>query len=88
MKDTNDFLRKFLNLLKLPDDLILCTADLVGLYPNIPNEEGLILLNKAFDKRRNKIVSTDSLIELAEFVSKMTISNLMIGSKNRKRVLL
>ena len=47
-----------------------------------------MLLNKAFDKRRNKIVSTDSLIELAEFVSKMTISNLMIGSKNRKMVLL
>ena len=71
IKDTNDFLRKLLNLLKLPDELILCTADLVGLYPNTPNEEGLILLKKALDKRRNKIVSIESLIELAELVSKM-----------------
>ena len=88
IKDNDDFLRKLLNLLKLPDELILCTADLVGLYPSTPNEEGLILVKKALDKRRNKIVSTESLIELAEVVSKMTTSNLMIGSKNRKRVLL
>ena len=88
IKDTDDFLRKLPNLLKLPDELILCTADLVGLYPSTPNEEGLILVKKELDKRRNKIVSTESLIELAELVSKMTTSNLMIGSKNRKRVLL
>ena len=71
IKDTNHFLRKLLNLLKSPDELILCTADLVGLYPNTPNEEGLILLKKALDKRWNKIVSTESLIELAELVSKI-----------------
>ena len=44
IKDTNDFVRKFQKLLKLPDDLILCTVDLVGMYPNIPNEEGLMFL--------------------------------------------
>ena len=68
IKDTNDFLRKLQNLPKLPDDVILCTIDVVGLYPNIPNEEGLLFLKKALDKRRNKTVSTESLIELAELV--------------------
>ena len=68
IKDTNDFLRKIQNLPKLPDDVILCTIDVVGLYPNIPNEEGLLFLKKALDKRRNKTVSIESLTELAEFV--------------------
>ena len=64
----NDFLRKLQNLPKLPDDVILCTTDGVGLYSNIPNEEGLLFLKKVLDKRRNKTVSTESLIELAEIV--------------------
>ena len=68
IKDTNDFLRKLQNLPKLPDDVILCTIDVVGLYPNIPNEEGLLFLKKALDKRRNKTVSTESHIELVELV--------------------
>ena len=66
IKDTNDFLRKLQNLPKLPDDVILCTIDVIGLYPNIPNEEGLLFLKKALHKWRNKTVSTESLIELAE----------------------
>ena len=37
-------------------------------YPNIPKKEGLLLLKKALDKWRNKTVSTESLIELAELV--------------------
>ena len=42
IKDTNDFLRKLQSLPKLPDDVILCMIDVVGLYPNIPNEKGVI----------------------------------------------
>ena len=33
IKDTNEFLKKFRSLLHLPDDIILCTIDIVGLYP-------------------------------------------------------
>ena len=36
IKDTNDFLKKLRNLPDLPNDAILCTIDVVGLYPNIP----------------------------------------------------
>ena len=56
IKDTNNFLRKLQNLSKLPDDIILCTIDVVGLYPNIPNEEGLLFLKKTLDKQQNKTV--------------------------------
>ena len=35
IKDTNDFLKKLRSLPNLPYDIILCTVDVVGLYPNI-----------------------------------------------------
>ena len=38
IKDTNDFLRKLDALPSLPEDIVLCTRDVVGLYPNIPHE--------------------------------------------------
>ena len=45
IKDTNDFLKKLHSLPKLPD-IILCTIDATGLYPNIPHKEGLSALRK------------------------------------------
>ena len=68
IKDTNDFLKKLRDLPDLPQDSIICTIDVVGLYPSIPNEEGLRFLRNVLDKRSNKNVSTDTLIELAELV--------------------
>ena len=73
IQDTNDFLKKIANLPPLPDDLILCTIDVVGLYPNIPHEEGLIEIRKALNTRKDKTISTESLIELAECVLKSNI---------------
>ena len=69
----NDFLKKIANLPPLQDGLILCTVDVVGIYPNIPHEEGLIAIRKALDIRKDKTISTDSLIELAEYVLKNNI---------------
>ena len=73
IQDKNDFLKKIANLPPLPDDLILCTIDVVGLYPNIPHEEGLIAIRKALDTRKDKSILTDSFIELAECVLKNNI---------------
>ena len=42
------------------------------MYPNIPNEEGLLFPKKALDKWRNKTVSTESLMQLAELVLRNT----------------
>ena len=73
IKDTNHFLRKIKNLGKQKDGAILCTIDVVGLYPNIPHEEGLAALRKFLDSRVDKKITTETLLELAELVLKNNI---------------
>ena len=62
IKDTNDFLKKLRSLPNLPDDIILCNVDVVGLYPNIPHDEGLSDLRKRLDLRQEKDVTTSTLV--------------------------
>ena len=73
IKDTNDFLRKLRDLPALPENALLCTIDVVGLYPNIPHNDGLTVLRKALDRRTDKSISTESLWELAECVLKNNV---------------
>ena len=54
MKDTNHFLWKIKTLGQLPKGANLCTIDVVGLYPNIPHEEGLTSLRTFLDARTEK----------------------------------
>ena len=70
IKDTNHFLQKLKSLPNLSKDSLLCTIDVVGLYPNIPHDEGLAAVRKRLDQRQDKQISTDSLVELAECVLK------------------
>ena len=56
INDTNDFLNKLLvKNPKFPDNIILCTVHVVGLYPNIPHEEGLSALRERLDNRMENI---------------------------------
>ena len=73
VKDTNDFLRKIKGLGRVSDEAILCTVDVVGLYPNIPHDEGLAALQEFLETRVEKKVTTDTLVELAEIVLKNNI---------------
>ena len=73
IKDTNNFLKRLNELWDLPDDFILCTIHVVGLYPNIPHKEGLEAIRKALDKREDQTISTDSLILLAECILKNNV---------------
>ena len=66
IQNTNDFSKKIANLLPLPDDR-------VGSLPNISHEGGLITVSKALYIRKDKTISTGSLIELAECVLKNNI---------------
>ena len=70
IKDTNDFLFKLKNLGKIPENAFLVTADVVGLYPGIPHDEGLEVLKKQFNAFDNKSVPTEGLVKMAEFVLK------------------
>ena len=84
IKDTNDFLNKNRSFPKLPDNIILCTVDVVGLYPNIPHEENYALsaLWKRLGNRMEKYSSSDTLCDLAEVVFKNNFFK--FGKKNTK----
>ena len=69
----------------MPDDIILCTADVVGLYPNIPHDEGLSALRKRLDLRLEKDVITSALVELAEVVLKNNIFTFKEKTLKQKR---
>ena len=43
------FWKKLRSLPNLPDDIILCTVDVVVLYPNIPHDESLSAVRKPLD---------------------------------------
>ena len=66
-------MKKLNKLRDLPDDFILSTIDVVGLYPNIPHKEGLEAIRKALHKRKDQTISMDSLFILAECVLKNNV---------------
>ena len=66
-------MKKIKELGQLPEGTILCTIDVVGLYPNIPHDEGLAFLKDFLDSRVDKQVTTDTLTELTELVLKNNI---------------
>ena len=73
IKDTNDFLKKLGSLINVPDNSLLGTMDVAGLYPNILHDKGLSALRKGLSKTDKNGVSTDTLVELAGLVLKNNI---------------
>ena len=70
IKDSGDFIKKTQNLGSIPENAILVTADVVGLYPSIPHEAGLKALREVLDKREQHTIPTSELIRMADFVLK------------------
>ena len=68
IRDSSHFLEKIKNISSIPDNALLVTADVVGLYPSIPHSAGLNSLKRAFEKRINKQIPTSDLVKMAEFV--------------------
>ena len=73
IRDINDFLKKHRSLTNVPNDIILCSVDVVGLYPNIPHDMGLFALQKRLELRREKKVSISTSVDLAEVVLKNNV---------------
>ena len=70
IKDTTDFIYKIENL-DIPDDTILVTFDVVSLYTNIPNEEGILAVAKSLQKHEPPFTSPQVVIKmLREVLSK------------------
>ena len=70
IKDSNHFIKKIKHLKNIPDNAILVTADVVGLYPRIPHEAELRALKEVLDRREEKTNSTEDLVKMAELVLK------------------
>ena len=70
IKDTGDFLEKLKAVEEIPKGAILVTVGVVGLYPSIPDDGGLELLQKQYDKFKDKMVPTKDIIKMADFVLK------------------
>jgi len=68
VKDTNDFLHKLNDIGTLPQNALLVTIDVVGLYPHIPHNEGLDAIRHALDGRENQETPTNLIVDLAELV--------------------
>ena len=49
---------------------ILVTADVVGLYPSIPHKAVIEALRRRLNKRETSDISTEDIVEIAEFVLK------------------
>ena len=54
IKETSHFLKNIMDLDGLPEGAMLCTVDVVGLYPSIPHEEGLEALKGVLERREDK----------------------------------
>ena len=77
--------KKLRSLTNLPGNGLLCTMDVVGLYPNIPHNEGLSALRKRLIERDKKDVSTGTLVVLAKLVLKNNIFNFNEKTLKQKR---
>ena len=70
IKDISDFLRNLNELGKLPENAILVTTDVVGLYPSILLTDRLEALSAKLEKREDKSVATEDLLKMNKFILK------------------
>ena len=73
LQDTPDLLRKleqYNNNNIIPDNALLVTIDVVGLYPNIPQDEGITAFEKVTNNPayRDQTIPTCFLLKLLQFV--------------------
>ena len=89
INDTGDFLEKLKRVGEIPKGAIFVTADVVGFYLGIPHDGGLEVLRKQYDKFKDKIVPTEDIIKMADFVFNNNFLNLIVNfiSKYQARLL-
>ena len=76
IQDTPDLLRKLEAVnasVKIPENSFPISIDVIGLYTNIPHEEGEAAFKKALSKRSNPEIPAEFLIQLLHLVLKYNI---------------
>ena len=70
LEDTRDILSRLNQVRDIPDNTLLVTFDVVGLYPHLPREKGLGTMKIYIDKRECQSMSSGSLYKLAKIILK------------------
>ena len=65
LKDSNNFIKKRKHLKNIPDNVLLVTADVIGLYPSVPHEAGLSALKEVLDRQEEKNISIEHFVKMA-----------------------
>jgi hypothetical protein len=75
LQDTPHLLRELeiLKTTRIPPNSFPISVDVVGLYTNIPHNEGIESLKSALNKRKNREVSSTFLVKLLPLVLKYNI---------------
>ena len=81
IKDLSDFIKKTRTLASIPENVILVTAGVVGLYPSIPHDAEA--LRGVLDKRAQHNIPTSELIRMADFVLK---NNYLFNGKFKQEI--
>ena len=68
VKDSGDFINKMGQIGDIPENVILKTADVAGLYPNIPQKIGLKALKNALEKREQKHIVFTFRLDITRFL--------------------
>ena len=88
IEDSGDFIEKIKRKSNIPDDAILVTEDVVGIYQSKSHEPGLKALEKALEKRDSMQISTSDLVKMTNFVLQNNYLNLMQKPNKKFLVLL
>ena len=70
IKDTGDFLNKLKEFGSIPKNVLLVTVHVVGLYPSMPDRDGLGALPIKLEQWEDKKIPTEDLLKMAQFVQK------------------
>ena len=70
IKDSRDFINIMSQIGDIPENVIFVNVDVLGLYHGIPHKGELKLLNNALEKREQKHIPIEKLVNMAEFVLK------------------
>ena len=68
LEDTSDFLTWIMEIKDLPEDVLLISFYVVGLYPHIPHEEGIQNLKDFLSQGEVKDISIKNLRDLAKII--------------------
>ena len=85
MWDTTDFLQKLDRIKNIPNDCLLVTLDSTSLYTNIPNNERIKAVRKAYDKHPSKTVETKEIVTFFSLI--LTLNNFVFNSLNYLQII-